>query len=71
MLTQTRGNVLTGGRRSWDKRKFIYIAAQGDGNDQYSNRRMGLAVSALEMNRIDPNRLYAAGFSGGARMAAC
>jgi hypothetical protein len=56
-----------------DHRKFLYIAAQGAGNDQYSNRRLGLAVlGALEMMkhyRIDPSRVYAAGFSGGARMA--
>jgi hypothetical protein len=56
-----------------DQRKFIYIAAQSAGNDQYSNRRLGLAVlGALEMMknyRIDPSRVYAAGFSGGARMA--
>jgi len=56
-----------------DQRKFLYIAPQGAGNDQHSNRRLGLAVlGALEMMkhyRIDPNRVYAAGFSGGARMA--
>jgi Esterase PHB depolymerase len=56
-----------------DQRKFLYIAAQAAGNDQYSNRRLGLAVlGALEMMkhyRVDPSRVYAAGFSGGARMA--
>ena len=56
-----------------DQRKLLYIAPQSAGNDQYSNRRLGLAVlGALEMMkhyRIDPNRVYAAGFSGGARMA--
>jgi hypothetical protein len=56
-----------------DQRKFLYIAAQGAGNDQYGSRRLGLAVlGALEMMkhyRIDPNRVYSAGFSGGARMA--
>jgi|SRR5579859_5877373 len=57
-----------------DQRKFLYyIAVQGAGNDQSSNRRLGLAVlAALEMMkhyRIDPSRVYAAGFSGGARMA--
>ena len=56
-----------------DQRRFLYIAPQRAGNDQYSNRRMGLSVlGALEMMknyRIDPNRVYAAGFSGGARMA--
>jgi dienelactone hydrolase len=56
-----------------DSRKLLYIAPQNAGNDQDTSRRMGLAVlGALEMMkhyRIDPHRVYVAGFSGGARMA--
>jgi len=56
-----------------DQRKFLFVAAENAGNDQDTNRRLGLAVlGALEMMkryRIDPNRVYAAGFSGGARMS--
>jgi len=56
-----------------DSRKYIFIAAQNAGNDQLRNRRLGLAVlGALKLineYRIDHNRVYAAGFSGGARMA--
>src|SRR5580700_1277978 len=56
-----------------DARKYIFVAAENAGNDQPHGRRLGLAVmAALEMTkayRIDPNRVYAAGFSGGARMS--
>ena len=56
-----------------DQRKFLFIAAENAGNSQDTNRRLGLAVlGALEMMkryRIDPKRVYAAGFSGGARMS--
>jgi hypothetical protein len=56
-----------------DTRKYIFIAAQNAGNDQPRSRRLGLAVlGALKiMSRypIDPSRVYAAGFSGGARMS--
>lgn len=56
-----------------DRRKYLFIAAQNAGNRQNVNRRLGLAVvGALEMMqryRIDPHRVYAAGFSGGARMS--
>jgi hypothetical protein len=56
-----------------DGRKFLYIAPQNAGNNQYGATRMGLAVlAALEMMKhyqIDPSRVYVAGFSGGARMA--
>lgn len=62
---------------SWQKvldaREYIFVAAQNSGNDQTASRRLGLAVlGALEITRtyhIDANRVYAAGFSGGARMA--
>jgi len=56
-----------------DSRKYLYIAPQNAGNEQYIGRRLGLAVlGALEMMkhyRVDPSRIYAAGFSGGSRMA--
>jgi hypothetical protein len=54
-------------------RKYIFVAAENAGNDQPSGRRLGLAVmGALEIMktyRVDPARVYAAGFSGGARMS--
>lgn len=56
-----------------DSRKFLYVAPQKAGNDQFTHRRLGLAVlGALEMMkhyRIEPSRVYVAGFSGGSRMA--
>jgi hypothetical protein len=56
-----------------DARKYIFVAAENAGNDQPRQRRLALAVvGALKMMRayhIDPSRVYAAGFSGGARMA--
>jgi poly(3-hydroxybutyrate) depolymerase len=56
-----------------DARKYIFVAAENVGNDQPHGRRLGLAVmGALEMMktyRVDAARVYAAGFSGGARMS--
>lgn len=56
-----------------DSRKYIFVAAQNAGNDQARGRRLGLAVlgvmKVIEKYRVDSNRVYAAGFSGGARMA--
>jgi hypothetical protein len=55
------------------QRKLLFAAAQRSGNDQPTNRRLGLAVlGALEVMQranIDPRRVYAAGLSGGARIA--
>ena len=56
-----------------DKRKYICVAAENAGNDQARSRRLGLAVMAaqkmMRSYRIDPARVFAAGFSGGARMS--
>jgi predicted esterase len=56
-----------------DDRKYIFVAAQNAGNDQPRGRRLGLAVmaalKAMKIYHIDPKRVYAAGFSGGARMS--
>lgn len=55
------------------QRKMLLIAPQKAGNSYLSDRRCGLcAIAAAEMIRqykIDPQRVYAAGYSGGARMA--
>jgi len=55
------------------KNRLIFIAPQKAGNKQPVSRRAGLAVLAAktlpEMTKIDTNRVYVAGFSGGARMA--
>jgi len=56
-----------------ESRKLLFVAAHNAGNREVYARRMGLAVlGALEMMRhyrIDPARVYASGFSGGARIA--
>jgi hypothetical protein len=55
------------------EKKLIFVAAQSSGNSQPVSRRAGLALLAAcklqELGRIDTNRIYAAGLSGGARMA--
>jgi hypothetical protein len=65
-VPQSWGSVLR-------EKRLIFIAPQNAGNKQPVARRMGLAVLAagklLEMAKIDTNRVYVAGFSGGARMA--
>jgi hypothetical protein len=67
------GGLPTGWKQVLDSRKYLFVAPQNAGNDHPANRRLGLAVlGALEMlgrYRIDRNRVYAAGFSGGARIA--
>jgi hypothetical protein len=56
-----------------DTHKYIFIAAQNAGNDQPRARRLGLAVvgalKIMSRYQINPDRVYAAGFSGGARMS--
>lgn len=56
------------------KRKFLFVAPQNAGNSVLNPRRSGLAVmAALEMMheyKIDSRRVYTAGLSGGARLAA-
>jgi hypothetical protein len=53
--------------------KLLLVAPQNAGNDRPNDRRMGLAVlgavQALARWNLDPHRVYAAGFSGGARVA--
>ena len=58
------------------RRNFIFVSPQANGNAVLNiNRRAGLGVmAALQMMRtyrIDPTRVYAAGFSGGGRIASC
>ena len=65
--------VPAGWERVLEDRKLIFIAPQNIGNNQDVNRRAGLAlVAALklrELARIDTNRVFVSGFSGGARIA--
>lgn len=71
------GDRMTGLPCGWakvlDANKLVLVAAQSAGNKHPVSRRLGLAVlGALEMKaryNIDPRRIYAAGFSGGARMS--
>jgi hypothetical protein len=70
-------NQITKTPPGWDRvleqRKFLFISPERSGNDQPIDRRLGLAVlgalSAEREYKIDPSRVYAAGYSGGARMA--
>ncbi len=56
-----------------DRRKLLFVQPLLAGNGEAVSRRLGLGVmAAQEMGRryrLDPARLYAAGLSGGARMA--
>jgi hypothetical protein len=71
--SETVNEVPAGWAGVLDSRQFLFIAAEQAGNNQYDSRRLGLAVmAALEMTehyRIDPARMYAAGYSGGARIS--
>lgn len=70
-------NTFTALPRGWDDvladRKLLLVAPQKAGDDQPVDRRYGLAVLAegemLIHYRVDPTRVFAAGFSGGARIA--
>lgn len=70
-------NAFTQLPAGWDRvlaeHHLMLIAPQAAGNDQPNDRRYGLAVlgadEMLTHYRIDPSRIYAAGFSGGARIA--
>lgn len=57
-----------------EEKKLLFVAAQGSGDRRRIPRRLGLAVlAAMEMKKnyyLDRDRIYAAGFSGGARVAA-
>ncbi len=56
-----------------DRRRYIFVAARNAGNTQSNSRRYGLAVMGAQLimndHAIDPNRVFAAGLSGGARTA--
>ena len=56
-------------RGLFGKLKLIYIAARGSGNQEVLSRRLGLALDSLATvkaaYRIDPNRCYVGGVSGG------
>ena len=56
-----------------DRDKLIFASPENAGNKQPANRRTGLAVfTALRVAatyKVDPARVYAAGLSGGARVA--
>ena len=56
-----------------DRHKLLFVEPLRAGNGQDLSRRLGLGVVAAEAMsrryRVDSRRLFAAGFSGGARMA--
>lgn len=70
---ETVNRVPAGWASVLDSRRFLFIAAENAGNKHYNRRRLGLAVmAALEMidhYRIDGAKIYAAGYSGGARIS--
>ncbi len=71
------GDRLPGVPDGWaavlDARRLVFAGIAGAGNDQPVSRRCGLAVAAagrvMARNRVEPTRVYVAGFSGGARVA--
>jgi predicted esterase len=54
------------------RHKLLYVAPQNVGNHQEVSRRALLAVVAIrkmmELYKVDPKRVYLAGFSGGAKV---
>jgi hypothetical protein len=56
-----------------DKHHLIYVGPNKVGNDRFVRLRMGLAIDAVENMRkrykIDPDRIYVSGISGGGRVA--
>ena len=55
------------------ERRLIYVAPQKTGNTHPVSRRAGLTLAGIlklqEIYRIDPNRIYVTGVSGGGRVA--
>lgn len=70
-------DLLLGAPNGWaavlEERRLLLVIPQRAGNDLAEAHRLGLGVIAtLEMQeryQIDPRRIYAAGISGGARIA--
>jgi predicted esterase len=66
-------NLPTGWIGFLEKRKLIFISPNNAGENVADSRRLGLAIfAALGAEgrwKIDPKRIYAAGFSGGAQIA--
>lgn len=56
-----------------DRRNLIWIGANNSGNNINTDLRVTYAVLAVvaigKNNKIDPNRVYISGFSGGSRVA--
>lgn len=56
-----------------DRRKLVLISPLKAGNGQTSQRRRGLAalgaMAVIQQGRIDPQRVFVSGFSGGSRIA--
>ncbi len=71
---QDKVTIPTSWQRIFDVHNIIFVAANKSGNDQSPiDRRVPLALHALENitanYSIDGQRIYAAGFSGGAKVA--
>lgn len=69
-----RWNLTRDWKKELDRAGIIYVSARRSGNEEnVYERRMPLALHAVEniavRYRIDPERVYISGFSGGARTA--
>ncbi len=68
------GQMPTGWHKLMDKHKLIWIGAHRSGNaHSVPGRRMALALDGVHnikrMYKVDPNRIYVSGISGGGRVA--
>ncbi len=67
------GDVLENWKETLDKHKLIWVGANNSGNPRAMLIRMGLAFDAAagmkKKYKIDDQRIYVAGFSGGSKIA--
>jgi len=69
-----RGWMPRGWQTVFDEENLIWISADNSGNGTHTKKRMFFAVLAPEIAakryKIDPDRVYLSGFSGGGKVAA-
>lgn len=73
VMPSGRGGLPENYRALLDKYHLIYVGPNKAGNDRVVGPRMGLAIDAVANMRarykIDPDRVYVSGISGGGRVA--